>query len=333
MADRVSITSPVGRMVAGSLYKEVTTDFDGNPLKYKTGPKVGQSRVEFYFGLAIPKTRANWWEESWGQQILNVGSVAFPGSYQRKDFAWKITDGDSTEVNKRNKRPCDNEGYKSHWVLSLRGGYAPKIYRFENGTAIQELTPDYVKPGYYIEVLFNVEGNGNQNNPGVYLNHSMVCFRAYGPEISFGPDVNTAGFGQGALPPGASLAPPPSSIPMPAGGPVPSAGAIPASIPAPSAPAVAASPIPASSAGVSPIPVLPNPQFLQVPAPSTTGGMPSNPQSGVPSPVAGAIPLPPASASPSSPRYRMTAQGTREEWHAKGWTDAQMIQGGYMVQE
>lgn len=320
MADRVSITSPVGRLVAGSLYKEVTTDFDGNPLKYKTGPKVGQSRVEFYFGLAIPKTRAAWWEESWGQQILQVGSQAFPGSYQRKDFAWKITDGDSTELNKRNKRPCDNEGHKGHWILSLRGGYAPKIYRAENGGFLQVTDVDFVKPGHYVEVNFNVEGNGNQNNPGVYLNHSMVCFRAYGPEISFGPDVNAAGFGQSAIPAGASLTPPPSSIPMPAAPVATAASAAvpPASIPVPSAPAAPAS---------SPIPVLPNPGFLQMPAP------PSNLPSGATLPSAGAIPPPPASASPSSPRYRMTQGGTREEWQAKGWTDAQMIQGGYMVQE
>jgi len=325
MAERTSITSPVGRLVAGSLYKEVTTDFDGNPLKYKTGTKVGQSRVEFYFGLAIPKTKANWWEEPWGQQILNVGSVAFPGSYQRKDFAWKITDGDSIELNKRNKRPCDNEGYKGHWVLGLRGGYAPKVYKAENGAFVQVTEPDFVKPGYYVEVAFNVEGNGNQNNPGVYLNHSMVCFRAYGPEINFGPDVNDAGFGQSALPAGASLAPPPSAIPMPAS----SASAQNAPIPVPSAPAV-----PAVSSG--PIPVLPNPQFLQMPAPAVvTGVIQSNLPNGASLSNAGAIPPPPAPASPSSPSYRMrdAAMGTREEWLAKGWTDAQMIQGGYMVQE
>lgn len=331
MADRVSITSPVGRLVAGSLYKEVTTDFDGNPLKYKTGPKTGQTRVEFYFGLAVPKTKAAWWEETWGRQILQVGSIAFPGSYQRKDFAWKITDGDSTEVNKRNKRPCDNEGYKGHWVLSLRGGYAPKVYRTENGGLVQVTDPEFVKPGYFVEVAFNVEGNGNQNNSGVYLNHSMVCFRAYGPEINFGPDVNAAGFGQSQLPAGASLAPPPTANPMPAApaATAGSAGVPPANIPAPSAPAVVSSPIPVQAAPVSPIPVLPNPQFLQMPAP-TSGSVPP---SGAPMLNVGAIPMPPAIASPSSPRYRMTQGGTREEWLAKGWTDAQLIQGGYMVQE
>lgn len=323
MADRVSITSPVGRLVAGSLYKEVTADFDGNPLKYKTGPKTGQSRVEFYFGLAVPKTKAAWWEEVWGQQILQVGSVAFPGSYQRKDFAWKITDGDSTELTKKNTRPCDNEGYPGHWVLNLRGGYAPKLYHLVNNEPVTLAEGDLIKTGHYAQVYFNVEGNGNSTNPGVYLNHSMVCRCGFGPEISVGADVKSAAFGGAPLPPGASATPLAGSMPFPSV-PATSAGVPPAPTFAPSAPAAPVA---------SPIPVLPNPQFLQMPAPPATGVQIA---SGASLPVVGAsIPAPPNAtiASPSSPRYRMTQAGTREEWLAKGWTDAQLIQGGYMVQE
>lgn len=323
MAERVSITSPVGRLVAGSLYKGNDKDFDGNPLV----DKEGKPYLEYYFALALPKTKANWWEEDWGKVILNVGAKAFPGSYNtRRDFAWKITDGDSTDPgkSKTRTRPCDREGYADHWVLNMRSGFVPKTSHIVNNEAVPLNEEGAIKTGYYVQVMFYVKGNDNQNNPGVYLNHAMVCLRGYGSEITSGPDLKEAGFGGGTLPQGASAIPLASPAPFPSMATVPSAGVPPASIPAPSAPAAPAS---------SPIPVLPNPQFLQMPAPGA--GVPqSNPPSGAQMPSVGAISAPPASASPSSgPRYRMTAQGTREEWHAKGWTDAQMIQGGYMVQE
>jgi hypothetical protein len=94
-------------------------------------------------------------------------------------------------------------------------------------------------------VAGTVDGNGSQSQPGIYLNHSMVCFRAFGPHIVFGASPEEAGFGQSALPAGASLTPPPSALPMPAAAPV-------------QAPPV---PVPL------PTQVMPNPQFLQVPAP------------------------------------------------------------------
>jgi len=319
LADRVSITSPVGRLVAGSLYKGNDKDFDGNPLVDKDG----KPYLEYYFALAIPKTKAAWWEEDWGKVILNVGATAFAASYQRRDFSWKITDGDSTDPgkSKTQTRPCDREGYAGHWVLNLRSGFAPKTSHIVNNEAVPLNEEGAIKNGFWVQVMFYVKGNDNQNNPGVYLNHAMVCLRGYGKEINYGPDLKEAGFGGGTLPQGASTIPLASSVPFAAtGATVPSAAALPASIPAPSVPA-------APAASPSPIPVLPNPGFLQMPPP------PSNLPSGAPSPVAGAIPPPPATASPSSPRYRMTQGGTREEWLAKGWTDAQLIQGGYMVQE
>jgi hypothetical protein len=309
----------VGRIVAGSLYKPNTTDFDGKPLTVKTGPNAGQPRTNYFFALAIPKgAEPHWAHTPWGNKIWTVGNTAFPAAAQRPDFAWKMEDGDSVIPNKRNKRPCDNEGWKGHWILKFSGGFAPKIYREEKGAFVQVVEPDFLKPGYFAEAAFSVDGNDNQNNPGVYLNHSLVCFRAYGPEITFGPDVNEAGFGAAPLPAGASLTPPPSSIPMPAAAPV-------TGLPAP-----------------GPLPVVPNPQFLQVPPPAGLPGVP----------VAGSVALPslPAFpgpgvtqtiASPSNlappppaagPRMTAAANGvSREAYLAAGWTDAQLIANGLML--
>lgn len=318
MTQRINITSPVGRIVAGNLYEPNTKDFDGKPLVIKSGPNAGQPRVSYFFALAIPKgPERHWAETAWGSQIWAVGHQAFPQAAQRPDFAWKIEDGDSQIPNKRNRKPCENEGWPGHWILKLSGGFAPKIYRQEGTGFVQVLDKDYVKPGYFVEVAFNVDSNGQQNNPGVYLNHSMVCFRAYGQEIIFGPNVEEAGFGKAAIPAGASMTPPPSTVPLPA---------VPAAAPLPQFAGPAATPPPPSA---PPAAVLPNPQFFQVPPPA--------PGNGAGSPTATVIPPPPAPASPSSPaapQYRMTAKAagtTREAFLAGGWTDALLIQHGYMT--
>jgi len=295
MSQKVNITSPVGRIVMGSLYDPSTTDAEGKPLVIKTGPNAGQPRVNYFFALAIPKNpgETHWAQSSWGAQIWNVGNQAFPNIAQSPAFAWKIDDGDSAIPNKKGRKPCDNEGWRGHWIIKLSGGFAPKVYQQEGSGYVQVTQKDFCKPGYYVEVAFSVEGNGSAQQPGVYLNHSMVAFRAYGAEIVFGPDVASAGFGQTPLPAGASLTPAPSAIPMPQG--------------------VAPAPLPLSGSAPTPpvavpvVPVIPNVQFAQVPA----------------------VP-----AAPPVPTHRMTAaaQGIAyEAYIAQGWTDALLVQNGMML--
>lgn len=341
MSQRVNITSPVGRIVLGSLYTPSTTDAEGKPLVVKTGPNAGQPRVNYFFALAIPKGGEQHWAQTpWGQQIWAVGNQAFPNIAQSPAFAWKIEDGDSQIPNKKGRKPCEQEGFPGHWILKFSGGFAPKVYRQENGGFVQVMEPEFCKPGYFVEVAFSVEGNGSQSQPGVYLNHSMVCFRAYGPEITFGPDVASAGFGQAALPAGASMAPPPSAIPMPAAAPqaggaaFPVPGQVPGYAPAAGgmappatgfvAPAVPGVPAPAGNAGLpqipgaAPIPVVPNQQFVQVPPPA----------------AAAPVPMAPPPVMQTAPARQMTAaaQGIPyEQYVAHGWNDAALIQAGLML--
>lgn len=327
MSQRVNITSPVGRIVMGSLYDPSTTDAEGKPLVVKTGPNAGQPRVNYFFALAIPKgAEPHWAHTPWGQQIWNVGNQAFPNAAQSPAFAWKIEDGDSQIPNKKGRKPCDNEGWRGHWILKFSGGFAPKVYRQEGAGYVQVMQKDFCKPGYFVEVAFSVEGNGSQSQPGVYLNHSMVCFRAYGQEITFGPDVASAGFGAAPLPAGASMTPPAGAIPMPqapaAAPALPGAPAGYAPPPGlPQVPGVApAAPLPAGFAPTpsvpapgapAPIPVVPNPQFVQVPPP-----------------------VPQAPVAPAAPVRQMTAaaQGIPyESYIAQGWTDAMLVQNGLML--
>ena len=353
MSQRVNITSPVGRIVMGSLYDPSTTDAEGKPLVVKTGPNAGQPRVNFFFALAIPKQgEPHWAHTPWGQQIWNVGNQAFPNAAQSPAFAWKIEDGDSQIPNKKGRKPCDNEGWPGHWVVKFAGGFAPKVYQQEGAGYVQVMQKDFCRSGFFVEVAFSVEGNGSQSQPGVYLNHSMVCFRAYGQEITFGPDVASAGFGAAPLPAGASMTPPAGAIPMPQapaavppipGAPVPGQAPgyapAPAGMPAPgmayappAVPGVPAvpnglpqvpgvAPAPLAPAGFAPtpsvpVPVTPNPGFVQVPPPAAA-----------PAPMA----PPPA---PVAPVRQMTAaaQGIPyESYIAQGWNDALLVQNGLML--
>ncbi len=323
MSQRINITSPVGRIVMGSLYDPSTTDAEGKPLVVKTGPNAGQPRVNYFFALAIPKgPEPHWAHTPWGQQIWTVGNQAHPNAAQSPQFAWKIEDGDSQIPNKKGRKPCDNEGWKGHWVVKFSGGYAPKCYRQEGAGYVQIMDKGAIKPGHYVEVAFSVEGNGSTSQPGVYLNHSMVCFRAYGPEIVFGPDVASAGFGAAPLPAGASMTPPPSTAPMPAAPAAQGIPAIPGVVPPPLPPAGFVPPpsVPAPTVA-APIPVTPNPAFVQVPPPAVGYAAPA------PAPT---MPPPP----PAAPVKQMTpAAGgiTYQAYVAAGWSDAQLVQNGLML--
>lgn len=213
----VNLTSPVGRIVMGNLYKGNDKDVDGKPRVVKSGPNAGQPTIQFFFALAIPKNpgETHWAQTTWGKQIFAVGSQAFPNAAQSPAFAWKIEDGDSTIPNKKGRKPIETEGFAGNWILKFSSGFAPKIYRVEGSGYVPETTPDYVKPGYFVEVNFTVDGNGSQQQPGVYVNPNIVMFRGYGPEIVSGPDVSACGFGQAPLPPGASVVPLASTAPLP----------------------------------------------------------------------------------------------------------------------
>lgn len=311
------ILTPTGRLVAGNLYKGSDKDAEGKPRLVKNGPNVGQPSVQFYYALAIAKTPGKmWWDEPWGALIYQAGAAAFPQSVAgfaqafatnpmaaaMYPFAWKVKDGDSQMPNKKGKRPCDQEGYPGHWILSFTSGFAPKIYN-ANGTE-QITAPDAVKIGYYVQVSGNVVGNDSPNQPGVFLNGTMVALQGYGPEIVSGPDASAVGFGQGPLPAGASAVPlgaMPSSTPAVPG----------AAVPTPATPAVPGAvpsvPVPAAQAPI-PVPVTPNPGFAGMPAVPSVPSVPA---------------VPPARAMSVK-----AAGATYEQMIAAGWNDQLLTQHG-----
>lgn len=218
------ILFPIGRMVGGSLYKGETKDADGKPLVFADG----SPRTSYSFAVAIPKgAETHWNQTEWGRLIWAEGAEAAPNIHQTPSFAWKVKDGDSAIPNKRGNKNCDQEGYPGNWVIWFSGSYAPKVFNKDGTQPIVE--PDAVKPGYYIQVFGSVAFNKRNDSPGVYMNFSLVAFSAYGPEIELSstPDASAVGFGQTALPAGASAAPvggmtqPPATAPTTSDAPPP----------------------------------------------------------------------------------------------------------------
>jgi hypothetical protein len=289
---------PVGRLVQGSLYDPQETDINGNRLTTKTGAQAGQPRVEYYFGVAIPKgAESHWAETAWGQEIWKIGHADFPQHASSPTFSWKVTDGDSTvskgvtKEGKPTRRPCDREGYPRHWVLNLSSGFAPIIVNADGTKALTQ--KDMVQPGDFIEVVIVARGNGSPLQPGVFLNHRCVAFAAYGQRINLsGIDPTSYGFGQAPLPAGASLTPLSSTMPPPA---VPVAGSV-------------------VDTPVAPTPVTPHTAILT----------PSQP----PLPPA----APPAPVAVSAARVMLPAANgiSYEQYIATGWSDQQLIQYGMM---
>lgn len=322
--DRTNILTPVGRLIAGNLYKPNTTDAEGKPLVVKSGANAGQPREDYYFMLAIPKGQEKgWWETPWGQLIYQTGAKAFPQACQSPTFAWKVKDGDSAIPNRRGKKPCDMEGARGHWLLSFSSGYPPKTVR-NNGTE-QIMEKDAVKIGYWVQVFGSIGDNGSQQQPGVFLNHSAVNLVGYDKEITTGPDLASVGFGQNiALPPGVSATPLAGTFNpavMPAPGAVPGMPAMPGAVPAAMPVMPGAAPAAVAMPAV-PVAVQPNPGFL-----APMGG----PQAGAVPAVPGVVPAAPVAAAPARQLTAKAGGATYEQLIGNGWTDATLVQHGMMV--
>lgn len=321
--------TPVGRLVSGNLYTPREKDKDGNLLVIKNGPKKGQPRVEYYFALAIKKTgEQSWAQTAWGQPIYNKAVQSWPqGQTQRADFAWKISDGDSTIPNKNSNKPCDNEGWPGHWILHFSSSFAPKICDSTGANPITE--KDAVKLGYFVQVYGSVASNESTQTAGIYLNHMAVSLQAYGTEIIAKSSVDTTkvGFGQGVqLPPGASVQPVAAALPMQPGGMLPGGMPMPGAAPAFAqlpgmipAPGMAApqSVVMQPMAAPPQVAVMPNPMLTQLP------GMMPAPGMAAPQPVV---------APNNNARLTPKAHGhSYEQLLAAGWNDQTLVAQGLMI--
>lgn len=325
MASNVlELTTSVGRLVSGRPGVGITTDDKGQPLLFKSGKNAGQPATRYNFGVAFPKTPGvtHWSQEpslgfvsgqagqQWLPAVWTFGHAEYKAVAQHRDFAWKIIDGDSTEVNTKGTKPCDREGWPGHWVVFFTTYLKPQLVN-ANGT--QVLTDDEaIRTGYYVQVIAEITPNNSTDSPGLYFNPRAVALAGYGQEIqgSGGVDTKNAGLGGAPLPAGASATPP-------AG-----VGATP---PPPAPPAVPSAPAPVTPPPAVPAPVAPPA------APAPVAPMPHAVPTVAPAPVA--PPAPPAPpAAPASPVMLPAANGVSyEAYKASGWSDEQLRSAGYMA--
>lgn len=211
MNKKIDFLTPVGRLVAGDVFRVNTTDMQGRPLTIKKGPNAGEPKNEYFFAIAIKKDDPKFKTEVM-DKLTEAARVGFPtlfdniGKCTRDDFAWKITDGDSTKPNMNGNVPSSKEGYSGCWVLSFKGCFAPKVY--SKGGASVLTDPESVKKGYYIRVYGSVSPNDEMQKPGLYINPSMVELVGYGDVISGGKEgASVFGKEAASLPEGASAVP------------------------------------------------------------------------------------------------------------------------------
>lgn len=321
MADRITLVTPVARIVAGDLWEPRKTDFQGNPLTYKSGPNSGQPRVEYFIALAIPKNSPEW--PAIHQAIYKEAVRGFPhlfdqqGNFQGQKFAWKITDGDSPILKSNNVRPCDKEGYPGHWVLSCGSTIAPKVY--DRNNAPIDPSTRAIKRGDYVRAQISFVANEQSANPGLYMGANMIQFSHQGDEITSGPDAAAVFGAAPAAPAGANTTPQPGLPPMMTGG-----------VGTPNAPGTTIPPLGASTMGgnIAPPVNAPNP-VATAPAPVTS----------TPNPVAAPAPAnvtpapdflngPATTTPPPAPtpeQFVVNGQVyTRDQLLAANWTNEQI---------
>lgn len=340
----LEFTTPTGRFVQGDLNIPDEKDRSGRPLLTRDG----KPRKRFYMAIAIRKVGNGHWAVNpygqgqpdpttstpgkprayWGEAVWNFGHQVAPNLAGLPKFAWKVIDGDSTELNEAGRRWCDYEGFAGCWVLKLSNGFAPAVY---DDKEVRQTNPDFCYPGCYVQVFVTCASNEQSDKPGLFMNHAMVCVRGFAERIvSAGVDVSKAGFGGGTLPAGVSAVPMAGAMPpAPAAAPntyAPAAPPVPGYVPAAGAmPAPGMGSVPGAVGIPGSVLVHPAPQFVQHAA-----GAPAAP---MPPPM----PVPPAAApvAPQPPARTMLNKGGQVYDYAgmiaAGWTDAGLIAEGYMA--
>lgn len=371
---RQVFTSPMGRIVQGSVSEAQTKDQQGNLRVVKGGPNVGQPAPQFFIALAIPKVDlANpaAWNPEWAGfmgLIYTTAAAEWPSLFNAATpdanvfgilakpsvnplFTFKVKDGDGLDRN--GKSNAEKDGFPGHWIVSFASSYAPKVVRplIANPVNPQDweaIDPASVKRGYWGRVAGSISGNDSPNTPGIYVNLDMFELRGIDTEIVGGPDAAGAFGGTAAsalpahvqtaigAPVGFTAAPVPGALPPPGAAMLPPpAGVAAAPLAAPAAATgypAAALPVPASVPAAAPYS-----GYMGVPG--AVAGAPTGPLGGpapiaaVPSPLAVA-PTPSAPVAMTSPSRQMTAAAgahTYESFVAAGWTDAQLVEAGFMV--
>lgn len=224
-------TSPVMRFVQGSVDEAQTKDQQGNLRVVKTGPNAGQPNPQYFIGGAIQKTDPAWpamWASLVNQAVADFPNL-FPqgaapviaaggptmtgpamnvlvqqGVVAHPQFSFKVIDGDGWDTN--GKANNTKEGFAGCWVIRFGSSYPPRCFHAGHYAAHEQIQEkNAIKRGFFIRINGSIEGNGNAQRPGLYVNLDMIELAYVGPEIVSGPSAEDAfAGGPGAMPAGAT---------------------------------------------------------------------------------------------------------------------------------
>src|SRR5579864_944529 len=124
-----SFTSPVGRMVYGSVWEGRSTDKNGQPKVIKNGPNAGKPLTTWSFGVAVPKVLANGMPnttmDDFRRNVIEVARAGYPQHFAgpidpftgkpgctHPRMAFKISDGDGVDGD--GKPNNQKEGWAGH---------------------------------------------------------------------------------------------------------------------------------------------------------------------------------------------------------------------------
>lgn len=193
-------TTPMGRIVGGHpMEYRAAKDDHGN---VKISDRTGQPVMQSFFYFALPKNGTVDWktQTEWGQIFLAEAQAGFPkGQYNAADFAWKVVDGDSPTPMKGGKAaPNAREGWPGHWILRLSQGFEIRCYDSNIGFGELDQLQDkkHIKCGDYGRVRLDVEANGSDQSPGLYVNPTIFSFDRAGEFIRTAGEDAAEVFGQ-----------------------------------------------------------------------------------------------------------------------------------------
>ena len=177
----------------------------------------GLQRVQYSFGLAVPKTElveanmvpggsAEIWKVIHEQAQLAYGNAQVPPT-----FSWKYKDGDGVD---HNGIPfSQREGHAGHIIFAFSTYFPVEVVKWNEQTKQYVSIKEGVKCGDYVQVQVNVKAHsGNPSikgsKGGLFLNPQAVLFLGYGQEIVSKPAAGSIfGFGAPKIPVGASATP------------------------------------------------------------------------------------------------------------------------------
>lgn len=213
----LNISTPVGRLVQGDLYKKNAAPKQGNqPQKLDAN---GQPVKSWYVALAIPKNDPAW--PAFKATIDAETRAAWPnffdaaGNLISNTFSNKITDGDA--VDKYGKPNATKEGFAGCWVMKvgsqLENGPRVLAWNAQMGAWVESTT---VKIGDYASVNFDYATNNasGTNTPGMYANPKMVAFEREGAKIEQQDSGPSAAEAFGARGPSTGAPPPAAGQPV-----------------------------------------------------------------------------------------------------------------------